>query len=566
MSSSTGVAASAARIADAPRRRRARVFTARRLVSGLIALPTACVLGVILGAFLTPAPEIWGHMVEYVLPDVTRNTLRLVLGVSVVTTVLGVGLGWLTGGCDFPGRRFFSWALMLPMAMPAYVMAFVALGLFDVLGPVQSTLRALNPALPGWVPDMRSTGGVIAVLSLTLYPYVYLFARGAFLTQGAAAVDAARILGDSPGRAFFRVALPMARPWIAAGLLLVIMETLADFGAVSIFNYDTFTTAIYKAWYGFFSLEAAAQFASLLVVVALVVHGLERVSRARMRFTQTGRSGEAGRVRLAGWRAWGAVLLCGWVFLIAFAAPTLQLVAWTAEAFWLEFDARYAGLLLRSLTLAGLATLTICFVALTLAYVRRGNRDRATAIAARISTLGYALPGTVLAVGVYIPAAFLDHLLMDAAGRLGLEMGPLLTGTVALMIIAYLIRFMAVGFGAVDAGLTRIAGSVDEAARLLGARGARLLLRLHAPMLRRALLTAAILVFVDVLKEMPMTLMTRPFGWDTLPVKIFELTSEGEWERAALPALSLVLAGLVPVVLLIRNTERDPASGGKATE
>jgi iron(III) transport system permease protein len=213
-----------------------------------------------------------------------------------------------------------------------------------------------------------------------------------------------------------------------------------------------------------------------------------------------------------------------------------------------------------------LATLVICFAALTLAYVQRGTRDRATAIAARISTLGYALPGTVLAVGVYIPAAFLDHLLMDAAGRLGLEMGPLLTGTVSLMIIAYLIRFMAVGFGAVDAGLTRITGSVDEAARLLGARGARLLLRVHAPMLRRALLTAAILVFVDVLKEMPMTLMTRPFGWDTLPVKIFELTSEGEWERAALPALSLVLAGLVPVVLLIRNTERDPASGGKEAE
>ncbi len=563
MSSNTGVAASAVDAADASRLRRARVFTARRFISGIIALPTACALVVILGAFLTPAPEIWGHMLEHVLPDVTRNTLLLVLGVAVSTTLLGVGLGWLTGGCDFPGRRFFAWALMLPMAMPAYVMAFVSLGLFDVLGPVQSALRALNPALPRWVPDMRSTGGVITVISLTLYPYVYLFARGAFLTQGAAAVDAARILGDSPSRAFFRVALPMARPWIAAGLLLVIMETLADFGAVSIFNYDTFTTAIYKAWYGFFSLEAAAQFASLLVIVALVVHGLERFSRARMRFTQAGRSGEAGRVRLAGWRAWSGTFSCALVFFIAFVAPTLQLVAWSAEAFRLEFDGRYAWLLLRSLTLAGLATIVICFAALALAYVRRGNRDRTTAIATRIATLGYALPGTVLAVGVYIPAAFLDNLLMDAAGRLGLTMGPLLTGTAALMILAYLIRFMAVGFGAVDAGLTRITGSVDEAARLLGARGARLLLRVHAPMLRRALLTAAILVFVDVLKEMPMTLMTRPFGWDTLPVKIFELTSEGEWERAALPALSLVLAGLVPVMLLIRNTEQEPASGRK---
>jgi iron(III) transport system permease protein len=444
---------------------------------------------------------------------------------------------------------------LLPLAMPAYVLAFVSLGLFDYAGPVQSQLRDWFGSSI-WFPDVRSTGGVVTVLTLVLYPYVYLLSRNAFLTQGKRMLEAAESLGCGPWRAFFLIVLPMARPWIAGGTLLVIMESLADFGAVSIFNYDTFTTAIYKAWFGFFSLTAAAQLASCLVLLVFVLLVAEQRMRSRMRFTEGRQSAAGDRIRLVGWRRWCA---CGYAFAVlgvAFLLPLLQLLRWSVEVFEQEFTLRYVGLLSHSLLLGLSAALLVCSCALLLAYTSRRHPDPLTRSLVRIANLGYALPGTVLAVGIFIPVAALDNTIIDLCRSLfGIETGQLLQGTLVIMLLAYLVRFMAAGFQAIDGAMHRVSPSIDEAARLAGYRGVHLLSRIHLPMLRNGLLTAFTLVSVDVMKEMPITLMTRPFGWDTLAVKIYELTSEGEWQRAALPALTLLLCGLVPIIFLMRKSD-----------
>jgi iron(III) transport system permease protein len=528
-----------------------------RLATGAIALTVILPLLVIFSYFMHPEQEIWRHLVDNLLGDLLKNTAVLVAGVVAGTFLLGVSLAWLTGVCEFPGRKIFTWALLLPMAMPTYVLAFVTLGLFDYSGPVQSFLRDLSPSHRIWFPNIRSAGGVIGVMSLALYPYVYLLARSAFKTQGKRAMEAARSLGHTPLAAFFKVALPMARPWIAAGLMLVLMEALADFGAVSIFNYDTFTTAIYKAWFGFFSLSAAAQLSALLVIIVLAVIVVEQNMRAKMRFGQSGRmSLETGKIKLTGWSRWMAAGFALVVVLIAFIIPFGQLLVWSAQIFSEEFTIGYLGHLSRSLLFAVIATGVIGGCALLLAYTQRRHADKTTGWLVRISTLGYALPGTVLAVGIFIVISFVDNLLIDLLRIVaGYDAGPLIQGTIFIVIAAYMVRFMAAGFSAISSAMHRLTPNLDEAAISMGVTGVSLLRRVHVPILKSGILTASMLVFVDVMKEMPITLMTRPFGWDTLAVKIFELTSEGEWERAALPAVALVLGGLLPVIFLSRQGE-----------
>ena len=508
-------------------------------------------------AWSDPAWDIWKHFRETLLNRLILNTLILVAGVSTGTLLLGITLAWLTGACNFPCRKIFSWALLLPLAMPTYVLAFVFLGLLDFSGPVQTQLREWF-GREAWFPDVRSASGVILVMSLALYPYVYLLARNAFRTQGKRALEAAQSLGCSPAGGFFRVVLPMARPWIAGGAALVLMEALADFGAVSIFNFDTFTTAIYKAWFGFFSLAAAAQLSSLLVVMVFLLVALEQRLRKRMRFAQSRITPQSERIQLTGVRKWLATGYCLIILGIAFLLPAAQLLAWSLEIFHEEFDSRYLGLLSHSLLLGLLSALLIAMTALLLAYAGRRHQDRLTHGLIRTATLGYALPGTVLAVGIFIPLAWLDNQLISLSRSLfNIETGQLLQGTILIMVLAYTIRFMAAGFKSIDSAMHRVTNNIDEASRLMGLRGIKLLYKVHLPMLRGGIFTALTLAFVDVMKEMPITLMTRPFGWDTLAVKIFELTSEGEWERAALPALALLLSGLLPIVLLMRQADKD---------
>ena len=523
------------------------------LLAGLVLVPIC----VIVSSIFHPEKEIWKHLADTVLNTLVVNTIWLTTGVLFLTSILGVSLGWLIGACCFPGRSFFSWALTLPMAIPAYVMAFIFIGVMDFTGPIQSTLR-LIPGFENTIFEVRSTPFVVLVISLSLYPYVYLLSRSAFLSQGRALMEAARTLGVTPWQAFWRVMLPMARPWIVTGLTLVLMETLADFGAVSIFNYDTFTTAIYKAWFGFFSLQAAAQLSSILVLFALVLVITEGFYKSQMRFyTNPKSSGTHSRIELTGVGKIAAMLLCSVIVGTAFIIPVIQLIIWVMEMVQSGEFVSYTSQVFRTLLVGCVAAITTCIAAVILSYVKRQSPTKKNILLCKISTIGYALPGTVLAVGIFLPTAWIENILaIFIEWTIGIEVGSLLQGTIFVMLMAYNVRFLAAAFGSVDSSMQGITPSLDEAASISGIKGFSLIRLIHLPLLKKGLLTALILVMVDVVKEMPITLMTRPFGWDTLAVKIYELTSEGEWERAALPGLYLILVSIIPVILLMKQTEK----------
>ncbi|PTS84989.1 iron ABC transporter permease [Pseudomonas sp. HMWF032] len=520
-------------------------------VALLVLLP----LSVLLFSWHEVDRQIWTHLWQTQLPRLLGNTLVLVFGVGVGVTLLGVSLAWLTSLCEFPGRRWLDWALMLPFAIPAYVLAFVFVGLLDFAGPLQTLLREWFGSGVRF-PRVRSTGGVIIVLVLVFYPYVYLLARNAFLAQGKGLMEAARVLGLSPWRAFWRVALPMARPAIGAGLALAIMETLADFGAVSVFNFDTFTTAIYKTWYSFYSLTSATQLASLLLLAVMLVLYGERRARGSVRPVNERPRGKA-LYHLKGGKALAASAWCGLVFACGFVIPLLQLIVWFWQRGRFDLDERYSALILHTLYLGAMAALITVSVALLLAFARRLAPTRLMRSTVGLANLGYALPGSMLAVAIMLAFSYLDReLVIPLSSWLGGAGKPILLGSLSALLLAYMIRFMAVAYGPLENSLARIRPSLPEASRSLGVGGVGLFFKVYLPLLVPGALSAALLVFVDVLKEMPATLLMRPFGWDTLSVRVFEMTSEGEWARAALPALTLVLVGLLPVILLIRRSAR----------
>lgn len=521
----------------------------------LLALPAMLPLLSAAAAWFTPAGEVWQHQLEHVLPRVAGNTLLLLLGVGLATGVLGTGLAWLVAAHEFPGRGLFSWALLLPLAVPGYVLAVVFAGALDYAGPLQSGLRQVfGEDLR--LPSVRSLTGAGLVLTLCLYPYVYMLARVAFETTGARSLEAAQSLGLGRGAAFRRAVLPLARPAIAAGVALVCMETLADFGVVAAFNVDTFTTAIYRAWFGMFSITAALQMASILGLLALAGTWLERELRGGRSFS-SGRtdSDPLRRQRLGGAAAWAATLTAGLVLALAFVLPMFQLLQWSLEAAATDLDARYWGFAGRSLGVAASGAAIIVLGALVHAYALRGETRRWVRSLGRLATVGYAIPGTVLAVGLFAPLAALSNRVQDGLDAALGSSAPqvFLQGTLLTMFVAYLARFLAVGTGPIESGLARIHGNLDEAAAILGVRGLNRLQRVHAPLLRGSLLAAGVLAFVDLMKELPITLMTRPFGFETLAVRVFEMTAEGEWTRAALPSVMIVAAGIIPVVLLARK-------------
>ena len=528
-----------------------------RYIPVIVAILVLIPVGTVMLSFLSPAGEIWQHLVETTLSRLLLNSFWLALGVATCSAALGVSLAWFTAVYDFPGRKIFSWGLLLPLAFPAYVLAFVTLGLFDFTGPVQTSLRSWFGAELFWFPNIRSRMGVIIVMTLAFYPYVYLLARNAFLTQGKRSLEAAQSLGLNSAQGFFKVALPMARPWIASGVMLVLMETLADFGTVAVFNYDTFTTAIYKAWFSMFSLSAASQLASLLIIIIFVLIVIEQKFRSRIRYAETKQSSRMAPIILTGWKSWAVAGLASATLFFAFLLPITQLFIWAIDSFAEEFNQRYLGFLWHSLTLSGLSALLICVISTLMIYSVRRHPDMVSRIAVRIATIGYALPGVVLAVGIYIPLAWVDNWFSQMAMQLfSIETGFLFQGTFVVMLIAYMTRFMAVGYNPIDSAMQRVTFSIDEASMGLGVSGWGMLQKVHLPILKGGIFTAATLVFVDVMKEMPITLMTRPFGWDTLSVRIFEMTSEGEWEQAALPAVVLVLTGLIPIIMLTRQAEK----------
>ena len=520
------------------------------LVAAIVAVPNV----VVLSSLATPNVELWLHLWRTQLVELALNTLALLAGVGAGTLVVGTVLAWLVVNYHFPGRGIFEWALILPLAIPAYVIGFTFLGIFEFSGPLQTALRRWLGA-GARLPELRSWGGVTLMMTLVFYPYVYLLARAAFRAQGSAVLETARSLGRSRLRAFLEVTLPLARPSLAAGVALAMMEALGDFGTVATFGYRTLTEGIYRVWYGMFDRVAAAQLASVLLLCAGALLALERGSRGQQRFTQRERRGaEAAPVVLRGARAAAATVTCAAVLALAFLLPVGQLALWSARA-WAEGRvARDLGALLaNTLGLAAVAAVLTCLLAVVLAYAGRLHPSRATRWSARFASLGYALPGAVIAVGVLIPLSALDHWMGATLARLtGRPVGLLLTGSAVGLLFAYAVRFLAVSLQSVDASLTRIAPSLDDAARSLGAGAGRTLRRVHLPLLRGGLAVATVLVFVETMKEMPATLLLRPFGLNTLAMEVWERTNEALWQEAAVPALAIVLAGLVPVIVVIR--------------
>jgi iron(III) transport system permease protein len=526
-------------------------------VAAVLALPVLVVVGFV----FVPAAEVWRHLASTVLPDYVSNSLLLMLGVAVGTLIGGVGTAWLTSMCRFPGRAVFEWALLLPMAMPAYIIAYTYTGMLDFAGPVQTALREATGWGYGdyWFPEIRSLPGAATMLSLVLYPYVYLLSRAAFLSQSLCVLDVSRTLGNGPWRTFFSVALPLARPAIVAGLSLALMETLADYGTVQYFGVATFTTGIFRTWFGLGNPAAAAQLSALLLGFVLVLILLERWSRRHARYHHTSqREQSIRRLRLRGWGAAGAFLFCLLPLLLGFVLPAGQLAAWSLTVADTRFDAEFLTLAANSIGLAAAAALLALALALLLGYGRRLHPTRPVKGAVRIAGLGYAVPGTVIAVGVMIPFAWLDNTL-DAWMRatFGVSTGLLLSGTLAALLFAYMVRFLAVSLQTIESGLGKIRPSMDEAGRSMGLRPAQVLRRIHVPMLRGSLLTALLLVFVDVLKELPATLILRPFNFNTLAVRAYELASDERLADSGPAALTIVLAGLLPVILLSRSITRS---------
>jgi iron(III) transport system permease protein len=493
---------------------------------------------IVLPASFVAAPDALSDF-SGLLPDAVLATAILLVGVGVGTLVLGTALAALVSFCDFPGRSWIEWALVLPLAMPGYVFTLFALGVSDSLG------------LP-WL-DVRSPLGAVAVFTLVLYPYVYLLTRAAFLAQGPELVDAARGLGLSRPRAILRVAVPLARPAILGGTALALMESLADFGTVNLLGLQTFTNAIYKVWFGAFDRDAALQLGTLLVSITLTLLLLERLSRGRASFAQdSARRPALPPVRLRGLSA--AAALAGPLALVGVvvAAPLAQLGVWSVRSVADgQLAPQFATAARNSLLLAGMSIVIVVGAAVVLAYGRRASRSAAGDGAVRVATIGYGLPGSVVAVAVIVPFGWLDQRLDDVAG-----VGLLLTGTVIALFAAYTVRFLALAYRSVDTSLDRVPRSLDEAARGLGSDRLDVLARIHLPLISGAMLTAALLVFTEVMKELPATLLLRPLGGDTLAVAVWQATAESLYETAALPALLIVLVGLGPVAALIRLSRR----------
>ena len=523
-------------------------------VALLAGLPVASVG---LNLFAGGTSATWGHLSSTVLPEYIANSLWLCLGVGLGVGVVGVMTAWLTAMHEFPGRRVFVWALVLPLAVPAYVMAYVYTDFLQFVGPVQTFLRDSFGWEHGdyWFPDIRTLPGAIVMFVCVLYPYVYLLARTAFLERASGMLEAARTLGMGPWRAFFAVSLPLARPAIVAGIALALMETLADYGTVAYFAVNTFTTGIYRAWFSLGDRVAAAQLAAMLLAFVLFLLTVERISRGRARYhNTTGRNRPMAGARLKGLAAGLAILACVLPLLLGFILPAGLLLKMALTEGDAQFGERFLTLSRNSFVLAGATAAIGVLLALLLAYGARLAKNGLASGLNRLVGLGYAVPGAVIAVGVLIPVTRLDNWL---AGQwqawFDYNPGLLLTGGIAALIYAYLVRFLAVALHTVESSLGKITPSMDDAARSLGLGQGETMRRVHVPMLRGSLLTAGLLVFVDVMKELPATLVMRPFNFDTLATQAYTLASDERLAEASTASLAIVVVGLLPLIALSRQ-------------
>lgn len=534
---------------------------------GIIALLISLPVLIVMGSIFSNSSEVWNHLADTVLKDYILNSLLLMLGVGCGVLVIGVGTAWLVTMCRFVGSRWFEWALLLPLAAPAYLLAYSYTNLMDFYGPVQTLLRqsfAWETVDDYWFPNIRTIWGAIAMLVLVLYPYVYLLSRVAFLEQSVCTLEASRSLGCNPWRSFFRVAIPLARPSIIAGLALALMETLNDFGTVQYFSVNTFTTGIYKTWLGMGDRLAAAQLAALMMIFIFILIVVERWFRRQARYYQTSSSyQELPKYQLGSGRSIICWVICLLPVTFGFLLPAgflLNLTLRNAETTINEEFWQLAG---NSFLLAIITAAIAIFLSLIMAYGQRLKPNLGMNFALRIASMGYAIPGSVIAVGILIPLGKFDNTLdswMDAT--FGISTGLLLSGTINALIYAYLVRFLAVSLGTVESSLAKIKPSLDDASRSLGYGTTGTLIKVHAPLMWGGLLTAAMLVFVDVMKELPATLVIRPFNFDTLAIRVYQYASDERLVEASAPALAIVLVGIIPVIFLSWQIARTRAGEG----
>lgn len=505
-----------------------------------------------------PSGDIWQHLASTVLDDYIMNSFWLMIGVGTGVFIIGVGTAWLVTMCSFPGSKLYEWMLILPMAVPAYLMAYSYTDFFTYTGPAQALLRDITGWGLGdyWFPDIRSLQGAILMMSFVFYPYVYMLTRAAFLEQSSSILEAGRSLGASPLKSFFRIALPLARPSIAAGMALSLMETLNDFGTVDYFGVQTFTTGIYRTWFGLGERAAAAQLAGFLLIFILFLILLERWSRSRMKVDSrgTGRYKRLKIFELSGWKAWLSSAFCFIPVFIGFLLPAAILFDMMLSNLDVALDSRFITFSLNTVTVAVIAGLTALALAVIMAYGVRLNPSWATKTATRIGSLGYAIPGSVIAVGILIPFGWTDNMLDSwLRSTFGISSGLLLSGTIFALIFAYVVRFLAVAFNTVEASLAKITPSMDEAAEGLGYSFTKTLKKIHIPMMSGSLFTAIMLVIVDVIKELPATLIVRPFNFDTLAVQVYRLASDERLAESSGAALAIILVGLIPVFILSKS-------------
>ncbi len=514
---------------------------------GMLALSISFPLIVVCSAWFFPGTELWTHFAENLLPELITSTLMLLIGVGIGVSILGTILAYLVVMVEFPGRKWLEWALFMPFAIPAYVLAFVYLGVFDYSGYAQVWLREYT-GMPGF--DIRAgSWAIILTFTLVFYPYVYMMARASFKRQKIQMIEAGKMLGKKPFEVFWRISVPLARPAIAAGLLVTLMETLADFGVVSLFNYSTFTTAIYSAWNDFRSIEVAAQLASMLVLIAFFLIYFEKKARGKAKYYSSDVS-HIRPYRATGFIRWLIFVFVFGVFMLSFAMPMLQLVIWSFDKYAEEISQRYSDYFSATGILTVSATILTVVVATLLALPsRRKDESKVLQLLIRFSTLGYALPGSVMAVGLLYSVQNISLVSIYLGGT---SINHILFGSVILLLFAYISRFMAIAYNSTSASSEQIKPVFEQSARLLGSSRIRLIREVYLPMMAPGILAGGLLVAIDVMKELPATYLLRPFGWDTLAIRVFELSSEGLYDRAAIPALMMVFFGAIIMLLFIR--------------
>ncbi|MGF1908994.1 iron ABC transporter permease [Vibrio kasasachensis] len=528
--------------------------------SGMLALLLVLPIFAIFFTAVGETNELFSHLLSTVMPTYTFNTVALAVGVMLLSLLFGIPSAWLMAMCRLPSERILQWALVLPLAMPGYIVGYIFTDWFDFAGPIQIALRDLMGWQAGdyWFPDIRTLGGAIVVLALVLYPYVYLLCRAAFMEQNVSLLQSARLLKCSPWESFYRISLPLVRPAIAVGLSLVAMETIGDFGTVSYFAVNTLTTAVYDTWLGYSSLTAAAKISSIMLIFVILLLSSERYSRRKQKLFQNQFSSrEDFRYELHGWKKWIALIWCWGLVSIAFIFPLGQLVIYAYKYFAQSWTAEFQQYALNSLYVSLSAAVIAVAIALVVNFYQRLSSKRTAVAFMRLSSLGYAVPGTVLAIGVMVPVLFMDHLVNDIAkamewGRPGL----IFSGSMFAIIFALVVRFSAVAIGSIESGLSKVSPSLDMASRTMGCNSNQMLRRVHLPLIRRGALIAGLLVFIESMKELNASLLLRPFNFETLATYVFNFASDEHLELAAMPAVLLVLVGLIPLVLVNRSLEQ----------